>query len=199
VAVIVEAGGSVAAVRADRLRGAATVVVRPVPELAWSEAVIAGASLDASGNPQVVLDPEHLVAAAERARPAERPAPPARLPVLVIDDSLTTRMLEQSILESAGYEVDTATSAEQGLEAAREKRYALFLVDVEMPGIDGFTFIERIRADPALRETPAILVTSRASAEDRLRGEAVGAHGYIVKSEFDQVELLGRIQRMVAR
>jgi two-component system chemotaxis sensor kinase CheA len=122
---------------------------------------------------------------------------PVRRSVLVIDDSLTTRMLEQSILESAGYEVDTAESGEQGLEAARRKRYALFLVDVEMPGIDGFTFIERIRADPDLRDTPAILVTSRASADDRNRGDAVGARGYIVKGEFDQVDLLARIERMV--
>jgi two-component system chemotaxis sensor kinase CheA len=106
-------------------------------------------------------------------------------------------MLEQSILESAGYDVDTATSAEQGLETALKKQYALFLVDVEMPGMDGFSFVEHVRADPRLRDTPAILVTSRSSPEDRRRGESVGAQGYIVKSEFDQVDLRARIERMV--
>jgi two-component system chemotaxis sensor kinase CheA len=123
------------------------------------------------------------------------PAPPP--PILVIDDSLTTRMLEQSILQAAGYDVDTAVSAEDGLECARRKRYGLFLVDVEMPGMDGFTFIERIRSDPGLHAIPALLVTSRSSPEDRQRGVNVGAPGYVVKSEFDQVALLRMIKPLM--
>jgi two-component system chemotaxis sensor kinase CheA len=115
----------------------------------------------------------------------------------VIDDSLTTRMLEQSILEAAGYQVDTANSAEEGLETARRKPYALFLVDVEMPGMDGFSFVERIRSDPALHHIPAILVTSRAAPEDRQRGRAAGAQGYVVKSEFDQSALLSLIRPLM--
>ncbi len=103
-------------------------------------------------------------------------------------------MLEQSILESAGYDVDLATSAEEGLEVARRREYALFLVDVEMPGMDGFSFIERIRSDAALRAIPAILVTSRTAVDDRRRGEQVGSQGYVVRSEVNQAELLGRIR-----
>jgi two-component system chemotaxis sensor kinase CheA len=93
--------------------------------------------------------------------------------------------------------VDLATSAEAGLDQARKRSYALFLVDVEMPGMDGFTFIEHIRADPLLREIPAILVTSRASSADRDRGRSVGAQAYIVKGEFDQGELLEKIRSLV--
>ena len=107
------------------------------------------------------------------------------------------RGLEQSILESAGYEVALATSAEEGLEKARQSPYALFLVDVEMPGIDGFTFIERTRREPALAHVPAVLVSSRSAPEDLARGQQVGASGYIVKGRFDQRELLGLIQRLV--
>jgi two-component system chemotaxis sensor kinase CheA len=118
--------------------------------------------------------------------------------VLIIDDSLTTRMLEQSILESAGYEVEAARSAEEGLACARRKDYLLFLVDVEMPGMNGFTFIETIRSDPKLRDVPAILVTSCASPEDLKRGEEVGAQGYMIKSEFNQRELLARIRELAA-
>jgi two-component system chemotaxis sensor kinase CheA len=158
---------------------------------------IAGVSLDAEGNPQLVLDPDGIVTAARRGAPADTASAAVRRPVLVIDDSLTTRMLEQSILESAGYEVDVALSAEEALEAAHRKRYALFLVDVEMPGMDGFDFVQRVRADPALRDIPAILVTSRSAPEDIARGRAVGAQGHIVKSEFDQAELLALIKPLM--
>ncbi|HEY8943624.1 MAG TPA: response regulator, partial [Polyangiaceae bacterium] len=98
----------------------------------------------------------------------------------------------------AGYDVDVASSGEQALLKARDNRYSLFLVDVDMPGMDGFTFIERIRSDPTLHDIPAILVTSRSSPEDFERGRQVGANGYMVKSDFNQVELLDRIRRLVA-
>jgi len=193
-AVLVKGATGVAAVGVDRLLGTANVVVRPLPDLAPASRIVAGASLDADGNAQVVLDPDGLVLEAGRAAGAEEQSGNARLPLLVVDDSLTTRMLVRSILESAGFDVDVATSGEEALDMARLRRYAIFLVDVEMPGMDGFAFVDHTRADPALRHTPAILVTSRTSPEDRRRGQEVGAQGYVVKSEFDQVEFLRRVR-----
>jgi two-component system, chemotaxis family, sensor kinase CheA len=196
-ALIVSGGSGRAAVGVDRLLGGRTVVIRPLPAVAGALAVVAGATLDALGNPEVVLDGDALVASVQRsAGVSASPKAPSR-PILVIDDSLTTRMLEQSILESAGYQVALATSGEEGLEKARANPYALFLVDVEMPGIDGFTFIDRVRHDPALAHVPAVLVSSRNAPEDLARGKEVGAHGYIVKGRFDQRELLGLIERLV--
>lgn len=194
--VVVAGQEGLAAIGVDRLLGAAKVVMRPLPELAFASAMVAGASLDAEGNPQLVLDPDGLVAQARRGDAGAPEPEAAALPVLIIDDSLTTRMLEQSILESAGYDVEMATSGEEGLEFARRKTYALFLVDVEMPGMDGFTFVAHIRLDPALRDIPAILVTSRDAPEDLQRGRDAGAQGYIVKSQFDQAELLAMIRRL---
>jgi two-component system chemotaxis sensor kinase CheA len=197
-AIVLQASCGVAAIGVDRLLRTASVVVRPLPSLTAAEAVVAGASLDAEGNPQLVLDPEGLVATAFLGRaPLVEVAPAKRASVLVIDDSLTTRMLEQSILESAGYEVDVATSGEEGIEKARGKQYGLFLVDVEIPGMDGFEFVSRTQADASLRTVPAILVTSRSAIEDRRRGERVGARGYIVKGEFDQVHLLRLIHEFM--
>lgn len=195
--VVVQGSAGRAAFAVDRVLGSASSVLRRLPDLAPTAAYIAGVSLDDEGVPRPVLDPDALVAAASRALAARDEPRAARPHVLVIDDSLTTRMLEQSILESAGYIVDLATSAEEGLEKARARRYALFLVDVEMPGMDGFTFIERIRMDQDLRDIPAILVTSRNSPDDQRRGKAVGARGYIVKGEFDQGVLLERIRGLV--
>jgi len=177
--------------------GTARIVLRPLPQRMTASPIVAGATLDAEGNPQLVLDADGLIAVTQRgAGGALDPSPDRRL-VLVVDDSLTTRMLEQSILESAGYEVDVALSGEEALAIVRRKPYALILVDVEMPGMDGFTFIERIRSDADLQHIPAILVTSRAAPEDFQRGRDVGANGYVVKSEFDQAELLSMIKPLM--
>ncbi|WP_432972240.1 hybrid sensor histidine kinase/response regulator [Dactylosporangium sp. CA-233914] len=200
VAVVLSVGERVFAVGADRLLGTSTLVVRPLPDLAPAAAVVSGVSLDAEGNPRIVLDPAGLAAFAGT---GAAPGPPAAgpdeprpepAPILVVDDSLTTRMLERSILESAGYRVELAASAEEALERARQRQYALFLVDIDMPGLDGFAFVELTRADPQQRDVPAILVSSRASAEDRRRGLAAGAAAYMVKNEFDQERLLGHIR-----
>ncbi len=197
--VIVRAGSRSAAIAVDRLVGTSEVVARSLPKLAGPVPLVAGASLDPDGNPQILLDPSGLVDLAYASRvSAPEPAPAKRpAPILIVDDSLTTRMLEQSILESAGYEVDLATSAEQAVTKAREAAYSLFLVDVEMPGMNGFEFVSTTRADPSLREIPAILVTSRDAAQDRRRGMEVGASAYIVKGEFDQGQLLGTIRQLI--
>lgn len=196
-ALIVETAGSAAALGVDRLLGTATITMRPLSPRLGARPTIAGASLDADGHPQLVLDPRGLLAAALATRPA--PAAPVaarRLPILVVDDSLTTRMLEQSILESAGFEVELAVSGEDALVKAHERAYALFLVDVEMPGMDGFALVTQLQNDPRLRHIPAVMVTSRNGPEDVRRGAAAGARAHIVKGEFDQGQLLRLIREL---
>jgi len=197
-AVVVRSGAEHAAIGVDRVLSTATVLLRPIPAFAGVDPVVAGAALDAEGNPQLVLDPAALVLAAGAKQASSIQEAPPRTPVvLVIDDSLTTRMLEQSILETAGYEVHVATSAEEALEKARTEDYDLFVVDVEMPGMDGFEFVARTRSTPALSDVPCILVTSRNSPQDKKRGEEAGARAYVVKSEFDQAQLLQTIRRLI--
>jgi two-component system chemotaxis sensor kinase CheA len=198
--VVVQGRDATVALGVDRLRGVATVIARPLPTMAPHAPLVTGVAIDADGTPQLVLDPAGLTADASR-RTKDEPAAEPKAPavVLVVDDSLTTRMMERSILESAGYEVDIATSGEEGIEKARRRTFDLFLVDVEMPGMDGFSFVEQTRADPTLRRTPAILVTSRNSPEDQRRGMDAGASGYVVKSEFDQKALLSSIRGLVGR
>jgi two-component system chemotaxis sensor kinase CheA len=185
--VIVESRGRLAGIAVDRLVGRSDIVVRPLPAAAGNLPLVAGAAFDAEGDPQLVLDPEGLIEAA-RALRTQKPIAEARRQrhILVVDDSLTTRMLEQSILESAGYRVSLAVSAEDALELSQHTRYDLFVVDVEMPGISGFEFVARTRADAVLRETPAVLVSSLSSDADKRRGAEAGASAYIVKGEFDQ-------------
>ncbi len=185
------------AVGVERLRGSRPATMRPLPPGAVSSPAIAGASLDSLGNPVVVLDANGMAQLVRVYRPGRHATSRAVHRVLVIDDSLTTRMMEQSILESAGYHVDLAVSAEDALARLERESYHLFLVDVEMPGMDGFSFVAQTRADPRLRHIPAVLVSSRSHPEDLARGTAVGASGYMIKSRFDQRELLSLIERLI--
>jgi two-component system, chemotaxis family, sensor kinase CheA len=196
--VVIKGGAGNAALGVDRLLGVSEAVVRPLPTLADAASFVAGASPGAGGLPRLVFDTRALATAisavdAATAAPAASPSS-----ILVVDDSLTTRMLEQSILESSGYSVDLAVSGEDALQRLQERRYGLLLVDVEMPGMDGFTLISQIRNNPAWREIPAILVTSRESHQDRQRGLAVGAQDYVIKGEFDQRRLLRRIGELLS-
>jgi two-component system chemotaxis sensor kinase CheA len=193
---VVLAGDTPAALGVTRLAGIDTVVLQPPPALAAALDYVMGIYFSDDGAPGLVLDPAPLVAGLLRAR-GGGVAPARPLPVLVVDDSLTTRMLECSILESAGFEVALAASAEEGLEMAARNAYGLVLCDVEMPGMDGFGFLARMQADPALRHIPCMLVTSRNAPEDLQRGRQAGARGHIVKSEFDQADFLGRVRELV--
>lgn len=195
---VIQSRGQQAAVGVDRLSGVRNVVVRPLPVLAGSIPLVTGATLDGEGNPELVLDPVTLVAAVRsEIAPAAEPAAVPPSSVLVVDDSLTSRMLEQSILETAGYQVDAATSGEEALEKVRHKRYAAFVVDVEMPGMNGFELLEKFRADPLLQRIPAILITSRVSPADRQRGLQVGARAHIAKNEFEEGNLLRVIRSLI--
>jgi two-component system chemotaxis sensor kinase CheA len=196
-AVVLQSESDLTALGVDRLLGITDVVLRPLPSWLGADPIVAGAALDAKGHPQLVLDPAGLMAAVRALAGGVAERPVSRPPVLIIDDSLTTRMLEQSILESAGYQVELAISGEEGLAKARSRKYGVFIVDIEMPGIDGFEFMRQVRSDPALRDVPSLLVTSRGAAEDRRHGEELGARAYIVKSEFDQGYLLKTLGELI--
>ncbi len=199
-AVLLGSGSGQAALGVDRILGVREAVMLPLPDLSPANVELTpGVRLDAAGEPCLLLDPESLVKAARLYQaPAQSPRAASRLPLLVVDDSLTTRVLEQSILESAGYAVDVAASAEEGLAKLRQRRYGVLLVDVEMPGMSGFELLELMQGELGLRDIPAILVTSCATPEDKQRGRAAGAKDYIVKGEFDQSRLLSRIGALLA-
>lgn len=194
VALLLQSSEGLMALGASSLRGTRVASLFPLPRFSEAAAFIAGAVLNADGDPQLVLDPEALFAESLRTRSVSTVAAARSERLLVIDDSLTTRMLQQSVLEAAGFEVELASSAEEGLEKIRRESYGLVLVDVEMPGMDGFAFVETVRADASLRQVPILMVTSRDAPEDKLRGRSVGAQGYIVKSEYDQKDLLRQIR-----
>ena len=120
-----------------------------------------------------------------------------RARVLVVDDALTVRELQRSILERGGYEVVTAGDGVEAMAVLAEGSVDLVLTDVEMPRMDGFALTEAIRAHPARGNVPVLILTSRASEEDRQRGLEAGADGYIVKSAFNESSLLAAVERLL--
>jgi two-component system, chemotaxis family, sensor kinase CheA len=117
--------------------------------------------------------------------------------VLVVDDTITARMLMKNILESAGYSVKTANDGIEAWSALKQEHFDLVLADIEMPNMNGWDLTNKIRQDKKLADMPVIVVTSLASREDRERGVSVGANAYFVKSSFDQTNLLEVIQKLV--
>jgi two-component system chemotaxis sensor kinase CheA len=197
-AVVIQAEKGRAALGVERLLGTGQEMIKQIPPAAGPAPLLAGASIDAEGKPHLVLDPASVVDALRRGEGSqEAEAAGVKPPILVVDDSLTTRLLEQTILEANGYQVDLATCAEEALCMARKRAYGVMLVDVEMPGMNGFELLEKVRADPELRETPAILMTTRGSPEDRRRGMKAGATAYLLKSEFDEAVLLQAIRGLI--
>jgi two-component system, chemotaxis family, sensor kinase CheA len=201
---ILGAGGRRFAFLVDRLVGAQEIVVK---RLGWPlkrVRNVAGATVLGSGETVVILEPADLVRSA--ARLVDGPRAAARAPstveerrhrILVVDDSLTTRSLERSILESRGYEVVVAVDGVDALERLRSQAIDLVVSDLEMPRMDGYALTAEIRRDERLRRLPVVLVTSLDSREHRERGVAVGADAYIVKSGFDQENLIETVARLL--
>jgi two-component system chemotaxis sensor kinase CheA len=106
-------------------------------------------------------------------------------------------MLLKNILESAGYLVQTAVDGVEAFAALKEGGFDLVVSDIEMPHMNGFDLTVKIRNDEKLANLPLILVTSLTDPKDRERGIEVGADAYIVKSNFDQSNLLNVIQQLI--
>ena len=117
--------------------------------------------------------------------------------MLLAEDSITARALLKNILEAAGYHVKTAVDGAEAFALLKTEEFDLVVSDVEMPRMNGFDLTARIRADKDLSETPVVLVTALESREDRERGIDAGANAYIVKSSFDQSNLLDAVRRLV--
>ncbi|WP_027721363.1 hybrid sensor histidine kinase/response regulator [Maridesulfovibrio zosterae] len=117
--------------------------------------------------------------------------------VLITEDSITSRMLLKNVLEAAGYNVVTAVDGLDGLNHIKQQLPDILVSDVEMPRMDGFTLTSEVRKMPQSANLPIVLVTSLGSQQDRERGVEVGADAYIIKSSFDQGNLLEVISRLI--
>lgn len=195
----------------DELAGQRDVVVKDLGRVLPRIGVLAGASIEPDGGVLLVLDAGGLLEAAGTTPAAHRngdagteidaPVRPAlprgRATVLVVDDALTIRELQRSILERAGYVVHTAASGREALERLGKDAVDLIVTDVEMPGMDGLELARLVRDRADISQVPILVLTSRATESDRQAGIQAGADAYLVKSAFDEHTLLTAVARLL--
>jgi chemotaxis protein histidine kinase CheA len=221
-AVVVQHGGAgeLLAFAVDELEGEREVVVKELGAFLGRLPTVAGATIDGDGSVVLVLDVRELAVrqlamggtagaapttattaprrtAGGQAVPAQRAA--GRPTVLVVEDSVGVRELQRVILEGAGYHVLTAVDGLDGASRLQEAPVDLVLSDVEMPGMDGFTLTRTLRATRGWEDVPVVIMTSRGDEADQRAGLDAGASAYLLKSEFDQAELIDTVRRLLGR
>jgi two-component system chemotaxis sensor kinase CheA len=196
--VVLARGASRLGLVAGEVLGEEELVTKRLPWNLKRVKGIHGAAILGDGRLAVVVDPLQAFDATRSAAETVLVAAATTRPrVMVVDDSLTSRALERSILEAAGYEVVVMVDGRQAWEALRQEPVDLVVADVEMPEMDGLELTRRIRAESASQHLPVILVTSLGSDADLAAGADAGADAYIVKGRFDQRELLAAVKRLV--
>jgi two-component system chemotaxis sensor kinase CheA len=185
----------------DEVQQVQEIVIRPLGSQIRRVRRITGAVILGDGTLALVLDPLELIQESLKGTPIASHDIPGRLKekrVLVVEDSVTSRTLLQTILERAGYLVQTATDGIEALALIKQHPFDIVVSDIDMPRMNGFTLTEKIRADERLVHLPIVLVTSLDSDEDRNHGLAVGADAYIVKSSFDRHGILDVVANLLA-
>jgi twitching motility two-component system response regulator PilH len=118
--------------------------------------------------------------------------------ILIVDDSPTDVKVLSGMIERAGHQVSSAADAESGMELARSERPDLILMDVIMPGMNGFQATRALARDPATSHIPVVIVTTKGMETDRVWGLRQGAKDFIVKPVVEK-DLIGRIQGLLPK
>jgi chemotaxis protein histidine kinase CheA len=193
----------------DGLDGELELVVKDLGPFFGRLPLVSGATIDGDGSVVCLVDLRELmtdgaapaqVSAPSIAEPTAQREPVGRRPrVLVVEDSVGVRELERVILEGAGYDVVTAVDGLDGAARLKDDPADLVVSDVEMPGMDGFALTRTIRRTRGWEQVPVIIMTSRGSEDDQRAGLEAGASAYLLKTEFDQNQLVETVRRLVGR
>jgi len=187
----------------DKLVGEDVVVAKALSSRLERVRNISGATILGNGRVSLILNVPDLIESAQyhtvkgRKTKMMETKEDTKKSILVVEDSVTTRTLEVSILESAGYEVLSAADGQDAYAKLANQGFDLIVTDIQMPHMDGFTFTKKVKSEPKYQHVPVILLTSLESPAEKKRGVEVGADAYIVKSSFDQNNLLDTITRLL--
>jgi len=202
---VIRTGSRRLAIAVDAFLSERDAIIKDLPAPADGNAQIAGGILLEDGSICLVLNLAELAEGFQQSSNALVLATEAQVPtearksleILVVDDSLTTRTLEKSVLEAHGYQVAIAVDGVDALNYLRAHPVGLVISDLQMPRLDGFGLLEEMKRDPHLSTIPVVIVSSVENPEDQARGMTLGADAYIVKRKFDQHELLETIRQIL--
>ncbi len=186
----------------DEVQAEGELVVKGLGKRALRARDVAGSVLLPDGKIALLLNAASLVRRALGERSTRRAIPVTaksltRKRVLLAEDSVTTRTLEKTILEAAGYEVIAVADGEEAWRRLQDVGADVVVSDVEMPRLDGLALTTAIRASKRFHSLPVILVTARSGDDERARGAEAGADAYLVKSSFDQALLLETLAQLL--
>jgi two-component system, chemotaxis family, sensor kinase CheA len=196
-AAIVEVAARRIAFSMDRPLGEIALLRRPVDKVLSVSGAVNGSAILEDGRVVLMLAPTGLLRQSERrALAAEAPVEEVsarKIRVLVVDDSAVVRDLMTQVLELAGFDVSVASGGAQGIAVFLERTPEVVILDVDMPEVDGFEVLRRIRRkDESL---PVLMLSMRSSAADQQRALSLGATAYFVKSEFQETTVVDAIRR----
>ena len=191
----------------DRFLGERNLVVQPLdPRLGKIRDVSSGAILD-DGSLCLILDVDDMLRSIDIivsggrldriSRAAETGEQKEGKRILVVDDSITVREVERGMLEAKGYVVEVAVDGMDGWNAVRTGQYDLVISDIDMPRMNGFELVGKLKQDPVLKSMPVMIVSYKDREEDRLRGLEAGADYYLTKGSFHDETLLDAVRDLI--
>jgi two-component system chemotaxis sensor kinase CheA len=198
---VVTNGPRRAAFLVDEILGETDVLVKDLPLPLRRVRNVSSAGLLGSGDLVLIARASDLLVAVHSRRIVNAGIDGAGIDhaarVLIVDDSITTRTMEKNLFEAAGYAVTTAVDGMDAWSILQSHEVDLVVSDIDMPRMNGFDLTAQIRADNRLADTPVVLVTALESREDKERGIRIGANAYVLKSSFDQTNLLEIVGRLI--
>ncbi len=196
-------------IKVDRFLGERELVVRTLDMRLGKVQDLSAVSLMEDGSPVLILDVEDLQRSIQNLLSGRRlekirsgsVGRKKQKRILVVDDSITVREMERRLLQNRGYEVDVAVDGMDGWNTVYSGQYDLIISDVDMPRMNGFEFVRRIRQDSRLSALPVMMVSYKERQEDRMKGMEAGANYYFTKGGFQDeafmravVDLIGEAQ-----
>mgnify|MGYP001607351777 CR=1 FL=1 len=122
-----------------------------------------------------------------------------KIHVLLVEDDVFLSDIYQKKFEMEGFKVSTADNGEKGLSEVKKKKPDIVLLDILLPKLDGFAVLEKLKADPATKSIPVILLTNLGQKDDVERGLSAGAADYLIKAHFKPSEIVDKVKKVLGK